>query len=77
MTSAALQMGGLIGGAVVIEIIFALNGFGMLLNAAIVTRQYLAIQSLVALIAVSFIFFNLVVNVLYAVVDPRVRSARG
>ena len=77
MTSAALQMGGLIGGAVVIEIIFALNGFGMLLNTAIVTRQYLAIQSLVALIAVAFIFFNLVVNVLYAVVDPRVRSARG
>jgi peptide/nickel transport system permease protein len=76
MTSAALQMGGLIGGAVVIEIIFALNGFGMLLNTAIATRQYLAIQSLVALIAVAFIVFNLIVNVLYAIVDPRVRSAR-
>ncbi len=77
MTSAALQMGGLIGGAVVIEIIFALNGFGMLLNTAIVTRQYLAIQSLVALIAVAFILFNFIVNLLYAVVDPRVRSGRA
>jgi peptide/nickel transport system permease protein len=65
----------LIGGAVVIEIIFALNGFGMLLNTAIATRQYLAIQSLVALITVAFIVFNLIVNVLYAIVDPRVRTA--
>lgn len=77
MTSAALQMGSLIGGAVIVETIFALNGFGLLLITAIATRQYLAIQSLVALIAVAFISFNFIVNILYAVVDPRVRSGRG
>jgi len=77
MTSAALQMGALIGGAVVIESIFALNGFGMLLASAIATRQYLAIQSLVALIAIAYIVFNLIVDVLYAIVDPRVRGGRG
>jgi len=77
MTSAALQMGALIGGAVVIESVFALNGFGMLLTTAIATRQYLAIQSLVALIAIAYIVFNFIVDVLYAVVDPRVRGGRG
>jgi peptide/nickel transport system permease protein len=77
LTSAALNMGSLIGGAVIIETVFALNGFGMLLTASIATRQYLAIQSLVALVAVFFMLFNLLVDLLYAVVDPRVASHRG
>ena len=77
LTSAALNMAGLIGGAVIIETVFALNGFGMLLTVSLVTRQYLAIQSLVALVAIAYMFFNLVVDLLYAVVDPRVASHRG
>lgn len=77
LTSAALNMGGLIGGAVVIETVFALNGFGMLLAASIAQRQYMAIQSLVALVAIAYMVFNLIVDVLYAVVDPRVASHRG
>jgi peptide/nickel transport system permease protein len=70
-------MASLIGGAVVIESVFALNGFGMLLAMSIAVRQYLAIQSLVALVAIAFILFNLIVDVLYAVIDPRVRNHRG
>lgn len=77
ITSAALNMGGLIGGAVVVETVFALNGFGMLLAASIAQRQYMAIQSLVALVAIAYMLFNLIVDVLYAVVDPRVASHRG
>jgi peptide/nickel transport system permease protein len=77
LTSAALTMASLIGGAVVIESVFALNGFGMLLAMSIAVRQYLAIQSLVALVAIAFILFNLIVDVLYAVIDPRVRNHRG
>lgn len=77
LTSAALNMGGLIGGAVVVETVFALNGFGMLLAASIAQRQYMAIQSLVALVAIAYMLFNLIVDVLYAVVDPRVASHRG
>ena len=77
LTSAALNMGSLIGGAVIVETVFALNGFGMLLTTSIATRQYLAIQSLVALVAIFFMFFNLLVDLLYAVVDPRVASHRG
>jgi peptide/nickel transport system permease protein len=57
--------------------VFALNGFGMLLAMSIAVRQYLAIQSLVALVAIAFILFNLIVDVLYAVIDPRVRNHRG
>ncbi len=76
-TAAALQMGGLIGGSVIIETVFALNGVGMLLTASIATRQYLAIQSLVALTAVAYLVFNLIVDLFYSVVDPRVASHRA
>jgi peptide/nickel transport system permease protein len=77
LTSAALNMAALIGGAVIIETIFAINGFGMLLTVSLATRQYLAIQSLVALVAIAYMFFNLAVDLLYSVVDPRVASHRG
>ena len=77
MTSAALNMGSLIGGAVIIEAIFALDGFGLLLTTSINSRQYLAIQSLVALVAVFYVLFNAIVDAFYAIVDPRVRSHRG
>ncbi len=77
MTAAALNMASLIGGAVIIEVIFSLNGVGMLLNASIAQRQYLAIQSVIALIAVSFVVFNIIVDMLYSIVDPRVRAQSG
>lgn len=77
MTSAALNMGALIGGAVVIESLFAIDGFGLLLTSSLNSRQYLAIQSIVALIALGYIVFNAIVDGFYAVVDPRVRSGRG
>ena len=77
LTSAALTMASLIGGAVVVEAVFALDGFGMLLATSIALRQYLAIQSLIALVAVAYVLFNIVVDALYGVIDPRVRSHRG
>ena len=77
LTVAGLNMAGLIGGSVFIETVFALNGFGNLLAVSIATRQYLAIQSLVAIVAIAFLVFNLITDLLYAVVDPRVASHRG
>jgi peptide/nickel transport system permease protein len=77
LTSAALNMGALIGGAVVVETVFAFDGLGTLIAQSIYFRQYLAIQSLIALVAVAYILFNLIVDVLYGVIDPRVRSHRG
>lgn len=77
MTSAALNMGSLIGGAVIIEAIFALDGFGLFLTSTMNARQYLAIQSVVALVTIFYVLFNAIVDTFYAVVDPRVRSHRG
>lgn len=77
MTSAALNMGSLIGGAVIIEAIFALDGFGLFLTSTMNARQYLAIQSVVALVTIFYVIFNAIVDTFYAIVDPRVRSHRG
>ena len=77
LTSAALNIGALIGGAVVVESVFAFDGLGTLIAYSINFRQYLAIQSLIALVAISYILFNLIVDVLYGIIDPRVRSHRG
>jgi peptide/nickel transport system permease protein len=76
LTSAALSMGGLIGGAIVIESIFATYGIGFEVFAAIGGRQYIALQSTVAVIALFYVFFNLVVDVGSGFVDPRTRDRR-
>lgn len=76
LTSAALSMGGLIGGAIVIESIFATYGIGFEVFAAIAGRQYIALQSTVAVIALFYVFFNLVVDVSAGFVDPRTRDRR-
>ena len=76
LTSAALSMGGLIGGAIVIESIFATYGIGFEVFAAIAGRQYVALQSTVAVIALFYVFFNLVVDVSSGFVDPRTRDRR-
>jgi peptide/nickel transport system permease protein len=76
LTSAALSMGGLIGGAIVIESIFATYGVGFEVFAAIAGRQYVALQSTVAVIALFYVFFNLVVDISSGFVDPRTRDRR-
>ena len=76
LTSAALSMGALIGGAIVIESIFATYGIGFEVFAAIGGRQYIALQSTVAVIALFYVFFNLVVDVASGFVDPRTRDRR-
>jgi peptide/nickel transport system permease protein len=74
---AGLNVGTLIGGVVVIEVIFSLPGMGLLLFEAINARQYIALQSLVAIVAVGYVMINFLVDVLYAVLDPRIRHARS
>ncbi len=76
LTSAALSMGGLIGGAIVIESIFATYGVGFEVFFAINGRQYIALQSTVAVIALFYVFFNLVVDISAGFVDPRTRDRR-
>jgi peptide/nickel transport system permease protein len=77
LTVAGLNVGTLIGGAVVVEVLFSLPGMGTLLYEAISARQYIALQSLVAIIAVGYVIINFLVDVLYAVLDPRIRHARA
>lgn len=73
VTIAGLQLGGLISGAVVTEQIFALPGFGKLTLDAVFQRDYPVIQAVVVLTTVGYVLVNLAVDVLYSVIDPRIR----
>jgi peptide/nickel transport system permease protein len=72
-TIAGLQLGALISGAVVTETIFVLPGFGKLTYDAVFTRDYPTIQAVVLVTATAYIVINLLVDLLYSVIDPRVR----
>ena len=73
LTVAALQLGALLGGAIIIEVIFTYPGLGSLLYTALNSRDYAVIQGALLLIVAIFLAINLVVDLLYAVVDPRIR----
>ncbi|HMG42916.1 MAG TPA: ABC transporter permease [Acidimicrobiales bacterium] len=77
LTVAGLNVGALIGGAVVVEVIFRLPGIGTELAQAILQRQYVALQSFVAIIAIVYVLVNFAVDILYTVIDPRIRHARA
>ncbi|MDO8614493.1 MAG: ABC transporter permease [Dehalococcoidia bacterium] len=72
-TIIGLQLGALIGGAVIIESVFNLNGIGKYLLEAILRRDLLVVQSLVLMFAVVYIVANLIVDLAYAWLDPRIR----
>ena len=73
VTVIGLQFGALIGGAVLTETVFSWPGVGRLLVDSIFSRDYPVVQGVVLMLAVAFIFVNLLVDLLYAYVDPRIR----
>jgi peptide/nickel transport system permease protein/oligopeptide transport system permease protein len=73
VTVIGLQFGGLLGGAFITETIFAWPGVGRLAVQAVSTRDFPIIQGTVLLVAVAYIVSNLVVDIAYAALDPRVR----
>jgi peptide/nickel transport system permease protein len=73
ITVAGFSIGGLLGGAVITENIFNLNGMGSLTLDAINNRDYPVIQGTVLFVAFAYLFINLIVDVTYAYVDPRIR----
>jgi len=75
LTVAGLNIGTLIGGALIIEVVFNIPGLGYLMGEAIATRQIVMFQSLVAIIAIFYVFVNFCVDILYTVLDPRIRHA--
>ena len=74
VTVLGLQLGTLIGGAVITEYVFALPGVGRLVVDAVFARDYPLVQGVVLLIAVGFILTNLMVDLLYGLIDPRIRA---
>jgi peptide/nickel transport system permease protein len=76
-TTAALNMGALIGGTLVIERIFTIPGLGTEIGLAIFSRQYFALQSYVALIAVGYVLFNTIIDLSIGFIDPRTRERRN
>ena len=72
VTIVGFEIGVLIGGAAIVEIIFGLPGVGYTLLQAIFGRDYPVIQAMTLMIAFTFIFANLLVDILYGVLDPRI-----
>jgi peptide/nickel transport system permease protein len=73
ITLLGIQVGQLLGGAVVVEEIFSVPGVGRLLLNAIVQRDYALVQGAVLVIAILFVALNIVVDLLYGYLDPRIR----
>src|SRR3989449_855184 len=73
VTVLGLQLGTLIGGAVITEYVFALPGIGRLVVDAVFARDYPLVQGVILLIALGFIVSNLLVDLLYGWIDPRIR----
>ena len=74
LTVAGLQTGALIGGTIVVEVIFGIPGMGSLIQYAVTTRQFAELQSEVAVVAIVFVLVNFLVDYLYTVLDPRIRT---
>jgi len=73
ITVIGLSVGGLLSGAVLTETVFALPGVGTALVSAILSRDYSVVQAFTIIIAIIFVFVNLIVDFSYAFLDPRIR----
>ena len=77
VTVLGLQIGRLIGGAVIIETIFALPGVGRLLVSSIYSRDVMVIQGCILVITVGYVLMNTIVDILYLMLDPRIRTEQS
>lgn len=73
ITVAGIQLASLLGGVIVVEVLFAWPGLGRLTYDAVLARDYTVVQGAVLLVAAIFLVANLVVDLLYALIDPRIR----
>jgi len=72
LTVAGLQLAGLVGGTVIIETLFALPGLGSLLVQSVLGHDLVTVQGLVVVLALSYLLVNLIVDISYRLIDPRV-----
>jgi peptide/nickel transport system permease protein len=77
VTVTGINIGRLIGGTVIVESIFALPGIGRLLLGAIYTRDLVILQGVVLCVALGYVLMNFIVDMLYAVLDPRIRHGHA
>lgn len=77
VTLSGVEFGYLLGGAVLVEQIFALPGLGRLVLEAILQRDYALVQGCVLFIAFNFMLVNLIVDLVYVALDPRIRLGEG
>lgn len=77
VTTVGTSLGGIIGGAVVVETLFDLDGLGSQLVLSVLTRDLFTVQACIALVVLVVVAVNVVVDLSYAVIDPRVRVARA
>ncbi len=77
LTVAGLNVGALIGGAIIVEQIFNLPGIGFELVRSILGSQVIETQAIIAIIAIIYVLVNFLVDILYTVLDPRIRHARA
>ncbi len=75
VTLAGINLGRLIGGTVIVETLFNLPGLGQLVASSITMRDVVTVQGVVAFIAVVYVAVNMLVDVSYGLIDPRVRKA--
>lgn len=75
VTIVGLQFGSLLAGAIVIEVVFTRQGLGFTIVKSITTRDYPVVQALVMLAAGIYVVMNILVDILYTYIDPRVRLA--
>jgi peptide/nickel transport system permease protein len=77
VTIAALEIANLLAGAVIVETVFAWPGMGQLAVQSIQARDFLVVQAIVLLVSVTYVLLNFAADMLYGVIDPRIRLRGG
>ena len=77
LTVSSIQIAGMLSSSVMVETVFALNGIGSLLASSVNKGDYPVTQSITLLMVIVYMTFNLIVDILYGVIDPRIRMGVG
>jgi len=77
VTTSGLMIAGLLGGLVITESIFSIPGFGRLIVESVFKRDYVTVQGAILVSALLVVIVNLLVDLLYAVIDPRIKAGKG
>lgn len=72
-TALGLNVAGLVGGAFIIEVLFAINGMGRLVIQSVVLNDFQVVAGVVALLTVAYVVLNFLVDIVYSILDPRIR----